>query len=109
MGEADSMRVTCTHGHHPAERMWGEAVQEWTLTCQEDEQTQGHLLHVGCWPGGVWGERPASAGPPGGLRFPISCYSAPHPGYTAYPRAESLALKLTGLRDKEWESAVGAG
>ena len=85
------MRVTCTHGHHPAEGMWGEAVQEWTLTCQEDEQPQRHLLHVDRWPGGVWGERPASAGTPeaSGSQPPATLLSTQGtqltPGQKAWP------------------------
>lgn len=83
-------------GHHSAEGCQGKAGQGWALTGQEDEQAQGHLSHDGvlAWRG--VGEGPALAGPPGchrGLWFVMPSYSAPHPGYTAHPRAERLALK----------------
>ena len=69
------MRLAC----HSAEEFKGKAFQDTALTCQEDEQAQGHLLHDGAlaWRGA--GEGPALAGmPPGPLvPNPLLLYTRP--------------------------------
>lgn len=77
------------------------------LTCEEEEQAQGHLLHDGASLEGG-GEGPALAELQGcheGLWFPIPSYSTPHPGFTPHPRVGRLALKA---ERGELQSAVSA-
>lgn len=65
-GEAESTRETHVRfGHRSAEDFRGKTVQGTALTCQDDEQAHGHLLHDGAWAWGSAGEGPALAGPSG--------------------------------------------